>query len=278
LILGGGLLLQGQRHPGREALFAFLLATLVSLLALAAAIGPNVAYRYSWAFLYPAILALVIHSCSGRMAGRWPRRRLGLAAQVILAVGILVLARYGDPERTLWRELRSIERGVRQSESAGFRGWFGRRYARMQDAVPEGAFLLTRLEYPFVLDFRRHTIFIADYPGGSSPPPGMPFFQGGERLARYLCAQSVRYVAYSYRTEAAFTRDRFGDRLAPGANLWARAQAEHTLDFQANLAELGQNRHRIYDDGDVFVLDLDLSRAGDRLGCAGVPGTSRGAY
>jgi hypothetical protein len=269
LILGAGLLLRGRCRAGRGALAAFLLASLVSLGALAAAAGLNVAYRYSWAFLYPAILTLIAYSCSRTRAGRRPRRRLDLAAApVSLAVGVLLLAPYGDPQDTLWRQLASIEGSVRQSKSAGFRRWFERRYSKMQQAVPEGAILLTRLEFPFVLDFKRHTVFIADYPGGSSPPPGMPFFGGGERLAQYLCGHSVRYVAYSYRTEAAFTRDRFGHRLEPGANPWLRAQAAHTLDFQANLADLGQSRRRIYDDGDVFVLDLGLLRGGDRLACA----------
>ena len=266
LILGGGLLIQGRCHAGRGALVAFPLAALASLVALVLALDPTTAYRYSWAFLYPAILTLILYSCAGTMAGRQARWRFGLAAvPLMLAVGALVLARYGEPERTLWRQLKSIEGGVEQSQSAGFRRRFGRQYARMQRAVPEGVVLLTRLEYPFVLDFRRNTVFIVDYPGGSSPPPGMPFFEGGERLAQYLCAQSVRYVAYSYRTEAAFTWERFGDRFDPGTDAWTRAQAKHTLDFQADVGELGQNRLRIYDDGDVFVLDLDRSPAGDQL-------------
>jgi hypothetical protein len=270
LILGGGLLARGRCGAGGGAVVAFLLATLASLVALVAALGPTSAYRYAWAFLYPAILTLLLYSGSGTTAERPPRGRLALAAApVLLAVGTLLLARYGDPTRTLWRQLGSIVGGVRESQAAGFKRWFGRRYASMQRAVPEGAVLLTRLEYPFVLDFRRNTVFIVDYPGGSSPPPGMPFFSGGERLAEYLCARSVRYVAYSYRTEAAFTREAFGYRLGfgPGTDPWSRAQARHTLDFQANLAELGQDRLRIYDDGDVFVLDLDRSRAGDRLHC-----------
>jgi hypothetical protein len=185
----------------------------------------------------------------------------------VLAVGALLLGHADDARRYWSDQRRAIALAVRDSRSAGFKRRFVRSYARMQEAVPQGELLLTRLEYPFVLDFERNTVFIVDYPGGSSPPPGMPFFQGGEPLARYLCAQSVRYVAYSYRTEAAFTRERFGHRLGPGPNAWVRAQARHTLDFQANLAELGQSRHRIYDDGDVFVLDLNRSPAGEDLGC-----------
>jgi hypothetical protein len=153
------------------------------------------------------------------------------------------------------------------ARSPGFKRGAARNGIKMQEAVPEGAVLLTRLRYPFVLDFTKQTILIANYPGGSSPPPGMPFLQGGEPLARYLCDQSVRYVAYSYRKEANFSKKAFEHRLAPEALPWNRAQAKHALDFQANLAELGDTRRRIFDDGDVFVLDLAVSPSGEDLAC-----------
>jgi hypothetical protein len=142
-----------------------------------------------------------------------------------------------------------------------------RRYNKMQEAVPEGATVLTRLQYPFLLDFRRNQVLIADYPGGSSPPPGMPFFEGPERLAEYLCRRPVRYVAYSYRNEAGFYEGLFQERLRPGTDPWLRLQALHTRDFQRNLSELGTTRKSLYDDGDVFVLDLGASSDGRPLSC-----------
>jgi hypothetical protein len=45
-------------------------------------------------------------------------------------------------------------------------------------------------------------------------------------------------------------------RLLPTANPWVRCQAEHTLDFQANLVELRKTRKVLYDDSDIFVIDL----------------------
>jgi hypothetical protein len=202
------------------------------------------------------------------MATWRPGARVVLAAApAVLAVGVLVLAHGADAKRYWGSRLWSIEVAVMQSRSPGFKRGAARSGVKMQDAVPEGAVLLARLRYPFVLDFTRQTILIANYPGGSSPPPGMPFLRGGEPLARYLCTQSVRYVAYSYRTEANFTRARHEYRLAPGALPWNQAQAKHTLDFQANLTELGRTRRRIFDNGDVFVLDLGVSAAGEELGC-----------
>jgi hypothetical protein len=136
------------------------------------------------------------------------------------------------------------------------------------EAVPKGASVLARLQYPFVLDFRRHTILIVNYPRGFSPPPGMPFFPGPEPLvAPYLCDQHVRYVAYSYPSEANFRRRQYERHLAAGTFPSTRAQAMHTLDFQKDLADLGQTRPRVFDNGREFVLNLAVSSTGDARAC-----------
>lgn len=135
-------------------------------------------------------------------------------------------------------------------------------YSKMQEKFPKNETILTRLEKPFLLDFSRNKILIADYPGGSSPPPGMPSFKGSEPLANYLTSKSIRYVAYSYASEAGFSKRDYEARAkAPSYPylLLLRTEAQHTLDFQDNLKELGESRKRIYDDGKNFVLDL-LSR------------------
>jgi hypothetical protein len=136
------------------------------------------------------------------------------------------------------------------------------RYARMQQSIPQGETVLTRLAYPFVLDFKRNRIFIADWPGGASPPPGMPSFKGDEALANYLISKSIRYVAYSYANEANFSWKLYGKRINHGNNQ-IRTTARHTFDFQYNLKQLGKTRKRIYDDGYIFVLDL-LNRRGQK--------------
>jgi hypothetical protein len=189
-------------------------------------------------------------------------------------VGLLVEAHGADVKRYWSGRLQRIEISVEQSRSPGLKRGAALNGARMLESVPEGAVLLARLRYPFVLDFTRHTILVVNYPGGSSPPPGMPFFQGGEPLARYLCGQDVRYVAYSYRTEANFGKEAFEHRLDPEEFAWTRTQASHALDFQENLMKLGRSRRRIYDDGDIFVLDLAVSPGGEDVGCR-VAGTRR---
>src|SRR5262249_27314479 len=86
-------------------------------------------------------------------------------------------------------------------------------------------------------------------------PPGMPYFEGSEALAEYLTANSIRYVAYDYATEVGYTWRGFSSRLKH-PNVFPRTISQLTFDFQASLAQLGERRKRIYDDGSTFVLDL----------------------
>ena len=185
----------------------------------------------------------------------------------VLAVAVLAVSELDGIREYCSSRLAAIRVGVEASRNPHFMRRYVRRYSAMQQAIPGNATVLARLQYPFLLDFNRNRIFIVDYPGGSSPPPGMPFFLGGERLASYVCHQGIRYVAYSYATEAGFYEGLFRERQQPGTEPWARLQALHTYDFQQNLAELGRTRRRIFDDGDVFVLDLGLAANGQRLGC-----------
>jgi len=124
---------------------------------------------------------------------------------------------------------------------------------RMQDAIPAGAVFLERLDYPFLLDFRRNDILVADWPGAVSLPPGMPVLQGPEPLAGYLLRVSVRYVAYAYGDEAAFPlseRD-----LVPNVPL-IRLDSRLSYDFQANLSALMKTRRLLFEDRTRAVIDL----------------------
>ena len=129
-----------------------------------------------------------------------------------------------------------------------------RQYAELFRDVPPGEPILTRLAKPYLLDFRKHRIYLADWPGGASPPPGMPSFQGPERLAEYLTRLSIRYVAYSYRSHAYFD-DLFKITLTSYFP-WIRTQCSHAYDFQDSLEKLGSTRARVYDDGEHFVLEI----------------------
>jgi hypothetical protein len=130
------------------------------------------------------------------------------------------------------------------------------KYSKMLDSIPEGEIVLTRLDKPFLMNFKKHKVWIADLPGGASLPPGLPSFKGEEAVADYLVSQSIRYVAYSYANEANHSRKDFEDRLSPEWPFWLQNQTLNTFEFQESLQKIGESRKRIYDDGENFVIDL----------------------
>jgi hypothetical protein len=131
----------------------------------------------------------------------------------------------------------------------------------MQAAIPEGQPLLTRLAYPIYLDFARNPLFVADWPGITSPRPGMPVFHGPDALANYLLEHQLPYLAYSYADDAHFAPTDYAYRLEPSFHLWIRNQAQATLDFQDNVEQLARTHRHVFDDGYAYVLDLSKPAA-----------------
>jgi hypothetical protein len=269
LILGAVALLRSDLGDRRLLAAGWALGATASALSVTIAEGAvGGRYRYSYAFLFAAVFTLALFAFPASGSGTPRQLPLGRSWKGgALALAILLVAHAGTAPSYAASRWTAIREGLEASQNPHFMLRYVRRYAKMQEAIPEDATVLTRLQYPFLLDFRRNPIFIADYPGGSSPPPGMPFFQGANRLADYLCRRPIRYLAYSYRNEAGFYDDLFKERLSPTTEPWLRLQALHTQDFQRSLAELGRTRRSIYDDGDLFVLDLGTLANGQPLSC-----------
>lgn len=112
-------------------------------------------------------------------------------------------------------------------------------YAKMQQSIPKGESLLAvRVFKPFLLNFNRNKIFLINQPG-TSPPPGMPFYEGSQALADYLKSKSIRYIACSYAKK--------------NYDFWSKPN----VDLDNNLQELARTK-KIYDDGTTFILDLSI--------------------
>jgi hypothetical protein len=257
------LFLLGTRHllskqwvlEPRRATLSLLIAAILGKFILTMATAGEASYRYSYPFVLAIILILLVEAVRAPATYSTARVSLGTLVVSVLAAGLLMGASWDEARRSYLEQLGSLRDGVRNTVliRAGERD----AYRKMQLSIPARETFLERVEKPFLLDFKRNRVFIVDWPGASSPPPGMPFFQGGEALARYLLSKSVRYVAYSYASEAGFSRRVLSHRLSD-QNAWVRTHAQHAFDFQDNLLELGNKRKRIYDDGETFVLDLSI--------------------
>ena len=233
----------GQRQVLRSE-YLFRVAALIANIVVAISIGGFSTERFTFAFNFAAILVLLTY---------WLARPSTVVV-AMLAIGLLV----GDS----WRPMRDNLRADLASLLSQIHGqtaaddWEPKRYLAAQESVPPHETILARLDHPFLLDFQRNQIDIIDVPGHASPPPGMPSFAGPGPLADYLLKRGIRYIAYSYADEAGFSRAAMGSRLEPTELEWFRNTTQYVFDFQDNLRELGRTHRRIYDDGQIWVIDL----------------------
>jgi hypothetical protein len=242
---------RARERPGPMA--AIVGATASSTLLVALSVAGYDPERYTWPILVPALLLLagsVTALPERERFAAWPVAHLGLAI-CALWIGF----GWEGSRRMVRDDLRSIVRGLRGVSvvEADDRA----RARAVQDALPAGAgAVLTRVSKPFLFDFRRHRIYIADNPAGASPPPGMPSFEGEERLADYLLSRDITYVVYSHGDQAGFTMAEYGEWLEETQHPWVINESARTFDFQESLSRLGRSRRRLFDDGSIFVLDL----------------------
>jgi hypothetical protein len=223
--------------------------------------------RHYFAFLFSAIIILMMLALSNIEEKDISKfKNFTAVFTSVLIAGIIIGSNWSSlrwlsyPRFKSWQCIPSIKNGIANAPLFSDEVVF--RHTGMQQSIPQGETVLARLAYPFLLDFKRNRIFIPNWPGGASLPPGMPSFKGAEALANYLISKSIRYVAYSYANEANCSWKLYGKRIYHGNNQ-IRTTARHAFDFQNNLKQLGETRKRIYDDGYIFVLDL-LNRRGQK--------------
>jgi hypothetical protein len=248
----------GGPRPGAPALFV-LLSGLVLVMVIVVGTAAQDLLRYS----YPGVAAALLVG-SYRMAvaaGRSGASKRVMAAAVAACLVVVggnahgLVQYYGHAASNL--ALAVLGPDARPAMLAGVlaRDGGAERQAvlRMQQALPAGTPFLERLDYPFLLDFRRNEVLVADWPGAAGLPPGMPVFQGPEKLAAYLQLVRIRYVAYAYASEAQFPaaeRDQWQDKR------WIQLEANLAYDFQGNLAALMQTRRLVFKDDARAVIDL----------------------
>ncbi len=239
----------------REPLLSFFLAAALGTLIVIVTNGGFDTTRYPFPFVYPSLVILTINVFT-KLDNTDTNQFLPVNSIPIamVLVGMLI---GGDTAISFYKRNNIDKIRIGLGNLPLVTNQEIEQYLKMQKSVPKGEMILARVEKPFLLDFKRNKIFVVDIPGEASPPPGMPLYKGCEPLADYLLSQSIRYVAYSYKSELGMDRKGVEYRLKNwNFSRWVTIESEQTLDFQANLKELGKTRKRVYDDGDIFVLDL----------------------
>lgn len=245
-----GIWARRRKIVGREPSMSLLLGAIAGVVVMVLAVGGYGTYRYTFSFVFAAMLVWMTELTTGSLHKEPNKGNLKAVVIAALAAGMLLGSVWNESRHMYLDVIDKIRFGLQNKPLLP--GKKAEQYRNMQMSVPAGETLLARLEYPFLLDFRRNQIFIVDWPGAASLPPGMPLFKGSEALADYLVSKSIRYVAYSYANGAGYSEKIAGPESTP----WAKSQNLGALDFQANLRDLGETRKRVYDDGDIFILDL----------------------
>ena len=250
-------------EPGknRNTAITALLASFIGLLALIYGTSGYALYYYSFSFLLPSVLFVLVLTLEKGYLPFSPKfsvsaASLGLVCSAVL-FGVYIQQDIGifqDAKNYVNIDKGSFKLGLMNSDLLPASDL--EQYSALQQAVPAGELILARLDRNFLFDFKRNPVYIIDSPGIASPPPGLPYGQGSEVLANYLLEHNVRYVAYSYGNEANFTNANAGSMLLPHVNPLLKGETMASFDFQGNLKQLGGIRKKIYDDGKNFVLDL----------------------
>ena len=153
---------------GREAILSLVVGAAIGKVVICLAAGGTGAYRYSFPYVAAAILVLLTAALSHREAAG--QKKLGASASFVAgALALFLVGSAWDGSRGMYLDcLRCIRQGlanirlVSDQEEAEYRN--------LQQSVPAGEVILTRLDKPFLLDFNRNTVFVCGLPGrGESP-------------------------------------------------------------------------------------------------------------
>jgi hypothetical protein len=241
-------------RPG-EAILALSGAALFATLLVGIGTGGDSVRRYNYPCIIPALLLLYV--VFSRRLNAAPRA-LPWRALRLVTVLFIVYTAYSTWNQKFTNEYDQIPLGLNAviHETPIVSAPVEAEYAAVQRSIPTDAGVLATVSNPFLFDFRTHDIKIADWPGAASLPPGWPSKQDGEALAKYLLANNLRYLVYSYVDFSGFDLGAPHVIADPSRTQWIHSETQITYNSHHQFAELAHSRRHLYDDGQIYVLDL----------------------
>jgi len=257
LFLLAALLVPWRRTRG--ALPALTLASLLGLVAIAWGFPLSDEYsiaRYYFGFVTAAVIAVSMYVCALPWRN-WERHPVRTAIPASLAL-VALLLQLGAASVESYREYEVYAAHIWITARHGsLLDENNQDYRLLQARVPAGAPMVVMLDRPFSLDYDRNPIDVLDLPGSVSPPPGLPL-DSDDALADYLTAHGYRYLSFVRSTESQGVYLRSGwERMLgpPPSPLWGNAVPLYLKTFD-RFESLMKSRVRLYDDGQMVVLDL----------------------
>lgn len=283
VMLAGGLsycLLRDRPPALRIPVLSFACSAMASVLLVAISVAGEGIDRYTAPFYMPCLFLLVALTL---LVWRSGRQAICCFLAVVFTSACGVLFYIGLGQRELLyddfdqlRTLASLRHHTLKPYAVALDPGTIERNAevvrRVQQAVPPGQTILEATQTAYGYDWRRNTVYIADYPGMAGLPPGPPLFGDAESMRLYLLHCGIHYVIYdrilyvpidfqSLRMQSvpvltprqiARALVRHGS-LAPWGQQENYAEQHTRLQFQ----QIAAHHPVLYDDGRIEVIRLD---------------------
>ena len=202
--------------------FWMFVATLL-MAAMTAYAFPTAEMGWLERFNLPALMAITLVAFD--LAMRPPPtvvRGTWLALLLILFISWACLWPFSQTADQLNNKGRAFADSVRKRPDI-FAPGLPESYRALQQSTPEGATILSILDYPTLLDFKRNTIYCVDIPGGATKTGLWPYHGTVRELQEFLLAQGGDYVVFGefgkanglYAPRDWIRLFRTGDRTAP---------------------------------------------------------------
>lgn len=244
----------GEDDEQTSAIVALTAATLIASVLVGIATGGDSLRRYNYPVIVPSVLLLfVVFSRRVNHLPHVAKWRLVQACSAVLAVATALYIGFNSWTHEYGRTVQNLHAAFTPFSIVP--SSVGLEYAAVERTIPTDAAAIATVDNPFLLDYRTHQIYIADFPGAASLPLGWPGRSNGEALAGYLLSHHIRYLAYSYGTQAS---DDYLVSIMKNKSItqWIRSQDEMMLDSHHQYLYLANTRRHLYDDGSIYVLDL----------------------
>lgn len=251
----------------RRLLFCFgvMIAAAFGITAFNLAAGGDSIWRYGFPQFFAAVVIYSIALAGASNDESHFRRRLLESSLAMISLTACVF--YYDvsgrtPELFRQAQWEAAHYGSALQASLSGRSLSGpatqAEYRAMQSGLPAHDVILEDVAYPFLLNQKKHTIYLMDWPGAAGPAPGWPFTTNSDALAQYLRQSSVHYIAYDYRY--ALWSDTSSCAVLKRPQYYS---TELYVLFWMSLVTHSQfddlrSRYRsAYDDGKIAIIDLD---------------------
>ena len=255
----------GSHDESTLAITALALTAFVGSVMNGMATGGDSVRRYNYPCILPAItLAYVVFAQRRNLASAIRRWRIMEAAAALVAIATAIntgTMTFSSEYRRSWTGLQASLTDYHIATAD-----VHDEYAALQRAIPDDGGVVATLENPYLLDFSKRDVMIADFPGAASPKPGWPTWEDGEAFARFLLGHNVRYLIYSYNEcdgpapfatcDAMLDAEANKSLVNPRVTQLIRNEASIGIQARHQYGELALTRKHIYDDGKIYMLDL----------------------